>query len=178
MPRKKKFNPEHSVDAALKLFNRFGYYRTTLSTLLSHLNLSKSSFYHSFASKSALLDACLKHYLSITTSDLEKQDVKLSTSEYILAVFSCPDSYRKTPCFVFKINNECMDDDLNIQRMVHDSYDQLTNHYHQALQKKLPDFNREATQLLYGTINGLRSLPVWDEKDLHTFIGKVVNDYP
>lgn len=47
------------LEIAVRAFNEFGYDATSMSTLASRLDLSKSAIYHHFPSKDAVLEAAL-----------------------------------------------------------------------------------------------------------------------
>ena len=61
MPRIRSFSIEHALDGALALFSERGYYGVSMQTIGDHLNLSRSTLYSTFGSKSALFAHALRH---------------------------------------------------------------------------------------------------------------------
>lgn len=74
MPRKKEFDYEQKLEAAMHLFWEQGYHFTSLSDLESHLKINRSSIYPTYGDKKELLLKCLDRY----------QKSKLSEYQYFL----------------------------------------------------------------------------------------------
>ncbi|MGV9801747.1 TetR/AcrR family transcriptional regulator [Mycobacterium sp. NPDC003449] len=64
MARSKEFDPEVVLDAAMRLFWRNGYARTSTSGLVTELGIARASLYGTFGSKRGLYLAALDRYLA------------------------------------------------------------------------------------------------------------------
>lgn len=68
MARPKTFDEDRALDAAMKLFWTFGYEGTSTQALCEATGLGRSSIYNTFASKRALFDRSLRHYMETHTA--------------------------------------------------------------------------------------------------------------
>jgi TetR/AcrR family transcriptional repressor of nem operon len=57
-----EFDPDTALDAAMQVFWRNGYEKTSMQDLLDAMNLSKSSLYQAFGGKQALFERCMTRY--------------------------------------------------------------------------------------------------------------------
>lgn len=64
MARRKEFDPEAALDAAMRLFWRNGYEGTSTSDLVDGLGIARASLYGTFGSKRGLYLAALDRFLS------------------------------------------------------------------------------------------------------------------
>lgn len=64
MARTKEFDPSVALDAAMRLFWRNGYARTSTEDLVKELGIARASLYGTFGSKRVLYLAALDRYLS------------------------------------------------------------------------------------------------------------------
>ncbi|MFE2185198.1 helix-turn-helix domain-containing protein [Streptomyces sp. NPDC059455] len=64
MARRKEFDPEVALDAAMRLFWRNGYEGTSTSDLVDELGIARASLYGTFGSKRGLYLAALDRFLS------------------------------------------------------------------------------------------------------------------
>jgi len=62
MGRRRAFDEDDIVEAAMQLFWKKGFERATLDELMEQTNISKSSLYNTFSSKGALLEKVLARY--------------------------------------------------------------------------------------------------------------------
>jgi len=62
MPWETKFNIDEAIDQATEVFWAKGYQSTSLTDLLSAMNIKKGSFYNTFGSKKALFRKALNKY--------------------------------------------------------------------------------------------------------------------
>jgi AcrR family transcriptional regulator len=62
MARPQVFNQQRVISKAIECFWTKGYSETSLSDLLSVMNISRSTFYNSFGNKKQLFELCLKVY--------------------------------------------------------------------------------------------------------------------
>ncbi len=83
-----EFDPEKALDAAVEVFWCKGYEATSMSDLLTAMNLSKSSLYQSFGGKRLLFTRCLARYQERFTLELSRglNDAK-SGRHFIESVF-------------------------------------------------------------------------------------------
>lgn len=65
MARSKTFDPEHAVDAAMRVFWRTGYEATSIDDLTRACGIGRGSMYATFGSKDALYDRALEHYQDV-----------------------------------------------------------------------------------------------------------------
>lgn len=70
--RPREFDVVIARDAAMQLFWSQGYEATSLSDLLTAMDLSKSSFYQTFGSKHALFEQCLVRYSDILSGTMRE----------------------------------------------------------------------------------------------------------
>lgn len=63
MPRLPEFDRDEVLDNALSLFWSDGYEASSISKLLSVMNLNRGSLYSAFGSKAALFSTVLDHYM-------------------------------------------------------------------------------------------------------------------
>ncbi|MCV7424525.1 helix-turn-helix transcriptional regulator [Mycobacterium yunnanensis] len=64
MARSKEFDPEVALDAAMRLFWRNGFARTSTQDLVAELGIARASLYDTFGSKRGLYLAALDSYLA------------------------------------------------------------------------------------------------------------------
>ncbi len=62
--RPREFDSDAVLDAAVNLFRQKGYGATSVSDIVEHTGLSKSSLYGAFGSKDALYEKALERYLA------------------------------------------------------------------------------------------------------------------
>ena len=62
MPRPRTYKIDDALDAALEVFSERGYHDTSMDAIAARLELSRSSIYSTFRSKSALFVKALRHY--------------------------------------------------------------------------------------------------------------------
>ncbi len=84
MGRPKEFDTNGALTRAMDLFWRYGYTRTSLHDLLSHMEIGRASFYNTFGDKRQLFLLVLDRYLE----DVEKSadDIVTTTSSGVDAV--------------------------------------------------------------------------------------------
>ena len=70
MPRQPQFNREKVLDRALNLFWSDGYEASSISKLLSVMDLNRGSLYASFGGKNALYLEVLDHYMAMLCKNL------------------------------------------------------------------------------------------------------------
>ena len=61
MSRNRSFSLERALDGAMELFSERGYHAVSMPVIAEHLNLSRSTLYFTFGSKSALFEHALRH---------------------------------------------------------------------------------------------------------------------
>ncbi len=66
--RRKEFDPDLAVEAAMDLFWANGYSATTPADLVAHLGIGRGSLYNAFHSKGELYRRALIHYRDATTA--------------------------------------------------------------------------------------------------------------
>lgn len=70
MPRQLQFDRQQVLDSALNLFWSDGYEASSVSRLLTVMDLNRGSLYASFGGKSALYSEVLDHYMAMLCKNL------------------------------------------------------------------------------------------------------------
>jgi len=70
MSRTKEFDPEVALQAAVKVFWRLGYERTSLDLLLQEMGISRQSLYDTFGDKRSTFFHAMRHYRKSTNDAL------------------------------------------------------------------------------------------------------------
>ncbi|MDR3741783.1 MAG: TetR/AcrR family transcriptional regulator [Terracidiphilus sp.] len=70
MARTKEFDPETALQAAMKVFWRLGYERTSLDILMREMKLSKQSLYDTFGDKRSLYLLAMHRYRKMSNDSL------------------------------------------------------------------------------------------------------------
>lgn len=70
MARTKEFDPEVALQAAVKVFWRLGYERTSLDLLMREMGISKQSLYDTFGDKRAIYFKAMRSYRKATNDSL------------------------------------------------------------------------------------------------------------
>jgi TetR/AcrR family transcriptional regulator, transcriptional repressor for nem operon len=70
MARTKEFDPEAALQAAVKVFWRLGYERTSLEILMREMGISKQSLYDTFGDKRSLYFRAMRQYRKSTNDSL------------------------------------------------------------------------------------------------------------
>ncbi len=68
MGRKKQFKEDEALEAAMRLFWRYGYEATSIQALEEAMRLKRTSIYNTFGNKRALYRRVLDHYLKTVLS--------------------------------------------------------------------------------------------------------------
>ncbi len=71
--RRREFDEDEALQAAMQVFWRLGFEKTSLTDLLSAMGLSKSSFYQAFQSKEALFERCLRTYADTVVGQMRDE---------------------------------------------------------------------------------------------------------
>jgi TetR/AcrR family transcriptional regulator, transcriptional repressor for nem operon len=72
MARTKGFDPDMALQAAVKVFWRFGYERTSLDMLMSAMGISKQSLYDTFGNKRSIYFRAMRHYRTSSNDSLRE----------------------------------------------------------------------------------------------------------
>ncbi len=62
MPRRREFDPDKALDAAMRVFWRKGYDATSVADLVDAMSINRFSLYNTFGDKHALFVQALEHY--------------------------------------------------------------------------------------------------------------------
>lgn len=72
MPRSKEFDPEQALKAAVDVFWRNGYEKTSLDDLMAGMNVGRQSLYDTFGDKRTLYLSALNEYRNATQHAMTK----------------------------------------------------------------------------------------------------------
>ena len=72
MSRRKEFDPEVALQAAVKVFWRLGYERTSLDLLMREMGISRQSLYDTFGDKRSIFFRAMRHYRRSTNDSLRE----------------------------------------------------------------------------------------------------------
>lgn len=72
MSRTKEFDPDIALQAAMKVFWRLGYERTSLDILMREMRISRQSLYDTFGDKRSLYFRALQRYRKSSNDSLRK----------------------------------------------------------------------------------------------------------
>ncbi len=80
---KEQFNEKRDIilDAAAKVFARYGYNKTTLDDIADKVGIKKNSLYYYFNSKESLFDELISMLFEKTEASVKKSMSKFSTAE-------------------------------------------------------------------------------------------------
>ncbi|MGW3432551.1 TetR/AcrR family transcriptional regulator [Streptomyces melanosporofaciens] len=122
MARRKEFDPEVALDAAMRLFWRNGYEGTSTSDLVEGLGIARASLYGTFGSKRGLYLAALDRFLSGVAAP-SAADILASRASALDAVRDLLETSAAAPkpgtpqgCFAVNATVEHGDSDPEISR--------------------------------------------------------------
>lgn len=81
------YDPDETLETAMKLFWASGYDATSLDDILNAARISKSSFYHMFGNKYKLFERCLNRYCEQEIAMLEEGLQQSSTGRDFIETF-------------------------------------------------------------------------------------------
>ena len=82
---KTKDSTKHQIlDAAMHVFVRNGYSKTTMDDIVNHSGLSKGAIYHYYGSKKELFLSLIDHWENYFFIDIINKDLSLSSSDDLL----------------------------------------------------------------------------------------------
>ncbi|NEW70151.1 TetR/AcrR family transcriptional regulator [Streptomyces rhizosphaericus] len=139
MARRKEFDPEAALDAAMRLFWRNGYEGTSTSDLVDELGIARASLYGTFGSKRGLYLAALDRFLSGGAGP-SPADILASRASALDAVrdlletsAAAPEPDRPQGCFAVNATVEHGDSDPEIARRLEGNRSRLETALYGAL---------------------------------------------
>nr|ARM20287.1 TetR-family transcriptional regulator [Streptomyces sp. 211726] len=139
MARRKEFDPEVALDAAMRLFWRNGYEGTSTSDLVDELGIARASLYGTFGSKRGLYLAALDRFLSGGAGP-SPADILASRASALDAVrdlletsAAAPEPDRPQGCFAVNATVEHGDSDPEIARRLEGNRSRLETALYGAL---------------------------------------------
>ena len=82
---KTKDSTKHQIlDAAMHVFVKSGYSKTTMDDIVNHSGLSKGAIYHYYGSKKELFLSLIDHWENYFFIDIINKDLSLSSSDDLL----------------------------------------------------------------------------------------------
>lgn len=171
MARTKDFDPQTALGAAMRLFWRNGYARTSTEDLVQELGIARASLYATFGSKRALYLAALDRYLAGEDGRRPENLVEaagsgLSAVRLILqSAVSMPGQGLPPGCFSTNATVEHGDGDAEIAARLEANRRRMEAVFRQALERARREgelgaaVDTEAAAALLGTVlNGLQVL--------------------
>jgi TetR/AcrR family transcriptional repressor of nem operon len=73
MGRKREFDEEKALDAAMQVFWKKGYHATSLTDLTMNMKLQRPSIYSAFGDKEKLFEATLRNYTKLHISNIRSK---------------------------------------------------------------------------------------------------------
>lgn len=170
MARPQEFDTEQALNQAIELFWKNGYERTSLSDLLNHMHIRRSSFYNTFGDKRGLFIQALDKYMKFANDDFIVNTLNSHGSglEGIHQVFQLLVNALATDaeckgCLMVNAQIEVARTDDVVKQMIGLSLDRIHNALFGALQraqaagKIRPELDLEATsKFLMSIIISLR----------------------
>jgi TetR/AcrR family transcriptional repressor of nem operon len=169
--RTKEFDPQAALGAAVRLFWRNGYTRTSTEDLVQELGIARASLYATFGSKRALYLAALDRYLAGEDGRRPEDVVEtagggLSAIRLLLeSAVSMPGQGLPPGCFSTNATVEHGDDDAEVSARLEANRRRMEELFRQALERARCDgdlgagVDTETTAALLGTVlNGLQVL--------------------
>jgi TetR/AcrR family transcriptional repressor of nem operon len=117
MARAKEFDPEIALQAAVKVFWRLGYERTSLDILMREMRISKQSLYDTFGDKRSLYFRAMQRYRRSTNDSLRKIfDQEKSVQDGFVKIFDSMIAESKE-----QHQQGCLLMNANLSRELHDA---------------------------------------------------------
>ncbi|MFJ2212636.1 TetR/AcrR family transcriptional regulator [Streptomyces sp. NPDC101062] len=168
MARTKEFDPDVALDAAMRLFWRKGYERTSTSDLVAELGIARASLYGTFGSKRDLYLAALDRFVS-GGSGPTPADILASRASALDAIRDLLESGAEPTvprgCFAINATVEHGGADPEITRRLEGNRDRLETALYGALLRAQADGElapgvdpRAAATMLTTLNNGLKVL--------------------
>ena len=134
-----EFDPQQALDAAMCVFWQRGYEATSLEDLLAAMDISKSSFYQAFGSKSELFQRCLENYRDASTDRLRTMlDQAASGKAFLESILNgiadgTKDPMGRAGCLLMNTANEFAQRDPRIAVLVTKSLERMEDLFYAAI---------------------------------------------
>lgn len=134
-----EFDPQQALDAAMRVFWQRGYEATSLDDLLAAMDISKSSFYQAFGSKSELFQRCLESYRDASTDRLRTMlDQAASGKAFLETILNgiadgTKDPMGRAGCLLMNTANEFAQRDPRIAALVTKSIERMEDLLYAAI---------------------------------------------
>ncbi|AXQ23939.1 TetR/AcrR family transcriptional regulator [Acinetobacter wuhouensis] len=138
--RKKEFQPDEIVQAAMQVFWERGYEATSIQDLVEGTGLSRSSLYNTFESKHHLYLDALKCYSSVTAANIAILSVQGQARDLIEQVLMniLHDELNPNPsrgCFAAKASLEISAQDPQIASVLQQNFQSLRQAFAQLISR-------------------------------------------
>ncbi|AXG70386.1 HTH-type transcriptional repressor ComR [Kordia sp. SMS9] len=168
MPRVKNFNEEETLNKAMCLFWRNGFYATSMQDLVNHLGINRASIYDTYGGKKELFDKAFAHYRATNRQQLQAfLESQESVKKGFRALFESGiseavcDAERKG-CFVINVATELVPNDTEMLNVIKENKAFMIATFEDFLKKGVDSGEILATK----NIQNLASL-------LHTFFNGI-----
>jgi len=145
MPKPKSFDQDTALNAAMQLFWKQGFKRTSMRELEQHTGLSAGSIYHSFGSKQKLFAAALSHYIdNIIAARIVRLETDMAQNpvaairQFLVSAFQdVPEIFRHQSCFLVNSATEIGQSDHVIGSIIRQGFQTIEH----ALEKAILNSN-------------------------------------
>ena len=166
-----EFDLDNALDLAVEMFWAKGYEATSLSDLLSGMNISRSSFYQAFGSKHGLFELCLIRFRERQVARMRAAlDGAATAKRFIrsmLAAIVSDAASMDTPkgCLIMNTATEFAGRDASVARLVSHATSDFADVFAAAVRRAQhegdisPEKDAEAlARYIVSTISGLKTM--------------------
>ncbi len=175
MPKLKQFDQEKTLEKAMELFWKKGFFDTSMQDLVTNLKISRSSIYDTFGGKRTLFLKAFNLYKKTSIGQLEQflksqRNVKIGLEKlFSLAIQESLADVDKKGCFIVNTATELATKDEEIKTILADNQATLTTIFYNFIElgekrgeyKKGKDLDAIAN-LLFVLYNGIRVVTKFD----------------
>jgi TetR/AcrR family transcriptional repressor of nem operon len=166
--RNKEFDPQHALKAAVDVFWRNGYAKTSLDDLMAGMNVGRQSLYDTFGDKRTLYLSALGEYRDATQSAMRRlfgsgHSVRDCFAALLLGICNESRADHERGCLLLSANLERNTDDKDVAALVRRNQSEVETIFEEALRAAqqtgglAPDKDPAALASFFlATIQGMR----------------------
>lgn len=170
MPRTKEFDPEVALEAAVRVFWRLGYERTSLDLLTREMGISRQSLYNSFGDKRSIFFQAMWHYRRSSNNSLrtvfsQQESVRSGFGKIFNAMITETREQHERGCLLLSANLSRDVKDAEIAKFLRSNQREVEQIFTDALTKaqKRGEISIEKkpaalAKFFVATIQGMRAL--------------------
>ena len=123
MPRNKEFDPHQALSAAVEVFWRNGYEKTSLDDLMAGMNVGRQSLYDTFGDKRTLYLSALREYRDATQGTMRRlfesgHPLRACVGAILSAICNESRADHERGCLLLSANLERQLDDADLAALV------------------------------------------------------------